>query len=248
MPLPLAMMIPFMGIQSAVMAKSFGENFQFGKRRISALSNEEFNKLTPQTILEQNTRELKSMIPSMEQSVIEMRTFQTFLIKEFIKMLNDSIGAGLGALFGFDANTVFNAPPPPAPTITEPIGGTPTFTEPVEPAPAPTPDPTQFEDEPILPPEQINVKNLSANQKATANPIIWASGRIQPSGSSTGGLNIYTNLEPNSGTPKWSILKTAVSLHDALAMANQWWPISQYYQHRPNGAGTYPKFWILDRS
>jgi len=100
MPLPLAMMIPFMGIQSAVMAKQFGENFQFGKRRISAMSNEEFNATTPLDLLKQNTAEIKAMIPTMEESVSNMRTFQTFLIREFLQTLNDAIKAGFGQLFG----------------------------------------------------------------------------------------------------------------------------------------------------
>ncbi len=136
MPLPLAMMIPFMGIQSAVMAKQFGENFQYGKRRISAMSNEEFNKLTPKMIQDNANAELKAMIPSMEQSVQEMRVFQTFLIKEFLRTLNDAIKAGFGELFGIDASTLTNiehtlhghggghdtdtdtgAPPPPGETI-----------------------------------------------------------------------------------------------------------------------------------
>ncbi len=128
MPLPLAMMIPFMGIQSSVMAKQFGENFQYGKRRISAMSNEEFNKLTPAKLQDNANKELKAMIPSMEQSVIEMRTFQTFLIKEFLQMLNDAIGAGLGKLFGFDETTIFppgdtTAPPTLPPTQKPPTGG-----------------------------------------------------------------------------------------------------------------------------
>ncbi len=101
MPLPLAMMIPFMGIQSAVMAKQFGENFQYGKRRISAMDNKEFNALTPKRLQDNANLELKSMIPSMESAVVEMREFQTFLIREFIKMINDASGAGFGALFGF---------------------------------------------------------------------------------------------------------------------------------------------------
>ncbi len=108
MPLPLAMMIPFMGIQSAVMAKQFGENFQYGKRRISAMSNEEFNKLTPQKIQENANKELKAMIPSMQASVTEMRSFQTFLIREFLLMINDSIRAGIGGIFGFDEKTLSN--------------------------------------------------------------------------------------------------------------------------------------------
>ncbi len=106
MPLPLAMMIPFMGIQSAVMAKQFGENFQYGKRRISAMSNEEFNKLTPQIINEKAAEELKSMIPSMEKSIIDMQDFQTFLIKEFIKMIGDILTAGLGKVLGINESEV----------------------------------------------------------------------------------------------------------------------------------------------
>ncbi len=93
MPLPLAMMIPFMGIQSAVMAKQFGENFQYGKRRISAMSNDEFNKLTPQKIQEQANLELKAMIPSMQQSIIDMNEFQKFVIQQFVKVMQDLIHA-----------------------------------------------------------------------------------------------------------------------------------------------------------
>ncbi len=93
MPLPLAMMIPFMGIQSAVMAKQFGENFQYGKRRISAMSNDEFNKLTPQKIQEQANLELKAMIPSMQQSIVDMNEFQKFVIQQFVKVMEDLIHA-----------------------------------------------------------------------------------------------------------------------------------------------------------
>ncbi len=121
-----------MGIQSAVMAKQFGENFQYGKRRISAMSNEEFNKLTPADLQQRANAELKSMIPSMEQSVVEMRTFQTFLIREFLRTLNDAIKAGFGELFGINDETLTNiehylhghgaghdegAPPPPGETV-----------------------------------------------------------------------------------------------------------------------------------
>ncbi len=96
MPLPLAMMIPFMGAQSAVMAKQFGENFQYGKRRISAMSNEEFNKLTPGILSQRTADELKDMIPSMKQSIVDMHEFQAFVVQEFIQMMKDALAAGLG--------------------------------------------------------------------------------------------------------------------------------------------------------
>ncbi len=109
MPLPLAMMIPFMGIQSAVMAKQFGENFQYGKRRISAMSNEEFNKLTPAMLQERTNNELKAMIPNMKQSIIDMQGFQEFLVKEFVKMIGDILVAGLGKIIGVSDNDVDQA-------------------------------------------------------------------------------------------------------------------------------------------
>ncbi len=100
MPLPLAMMIPFMGIQSMVMAKQFGENFQYGKRRISAMSNEDFNKLTPAKLLSNANDELKSQIPLMKASMEDMRQFQTFIVKEFLLTIRSIIDAGLGKLIG----------------------------------------------------------------------------------------------------------------------------------------------------
>ncbi len=106
MPLPLAMMIPFMGIQSAVMAKQFGENFQYGKRRISAMSNDEFNKLTPKMIQDNANAELKAMIPSMQESITDMRQFQEFMIKEMLRTIGDMLRNGLGFLLGIGQSDV----------------------------------------------------------------------------------------------------------------------------------------------
>ncbi len=100
MPLPLAMMIPFMGIQSAVMMKQAGENWQYGKRRISAMSNEDFNNLTPLKMLNNSNAEVKSMIPSMKQSIIDIRQFQDFIIVEIIELMRRGLETGLGAIFG----------------------------------------------------------------------------------------------------------------------------------------------------
>ncbi len=109
MPLPLAMMIPFMGIQSAVMAKQFGENFQYGKRRISAMSNDEFNKLTPKMIQDNANAELKAMIPSMQDSITDMRHFQEFMIKEMISTIGDLLRSGLGFLLGIPEGQINQA-------------------------------------------------------------------------------------------------------------------------------------------
>ncbi len=86
-PLPLPMMIPFMGIQSAVMAEQFGTMFQYGKRRISAMSNEEFNKLTPKMLQERMTREIEGMIPEMKEQIQAMRPMVELIIKEFAQYI-----------------------------------------------------------------------------------------------------------------------------------------------------------------
>ncbi len=84
LPIPLAMMIPFMGAQSLIIGKQFGEGFQYGKRKISAMTNDEFNKLTPQKIAHDSARELSEMIPEMKASITDMREFQSFIVNELI--------------------------------------------------------------------------------------------------------------------------------------------------------------------
>ncbi len=92
------MMIPFMGAQSLVIGKQFGEGFQYGKRKISAMSNEEFNKVTPAKLAQNNAEELKEMIPEMKSSITDMRSFQSFIVNELIatakQLPNDIFGVG----------------------------------------------------------------------------------------------------------------------------------------------------------
>ncbi len=92
-PLPLPMMIAFMGIQSAVMAEQFGTNFQYGKRRISAMSNEEFNALTPEIMQAQFTAQLKGLVPEMEKQIQSMRPLATAVLAEFGEYLRAAIDA-----------------------------------------------------------------------------------------------------------------------------------------------------------
>lgn len=98
LPIPLAMMIPFMASQSAVMAKSFGENFQYGKRRISAMSNEEFNSLEYKDLLKQQTEAINEMIPELKESIEDTRELQAFVIRELFAILPNFISDSLHAL------------------------------------------------------------------------------------------------------------------------------------------------------
>ncbi len=80
-----------MGSQSAVMMKMAGEQWQYGKRRISAMTNEEFNKMTPLKLFEIETTELKAMIPLMKESMHDMNQLTPMIVQEMIQMFKDFI-------------------------------------------------------------------------------------------------------------------------------------------------------------
>ncbi len=145
------------------MAKQFGENFQYGKRRISAMSNDEFNKLTPKMIQDNANAELKAMIPSMQDSITDMRHFQEFMIKEMIQTIGDLLRSGLGFLLGIPSDQVNQA----IQDIEHFIHGHPDLHRPdsfigppEEPEPEITPPPTQT----ILPPKPPITITMTAEQ------------------------------------------------------------------------------------
>ncbi len=76
--------IAFMGAQSAVMMKMAGENWQYGKRRISAMSNEDFNKMSPVQLYQLETQELQAIIPSIEKSLQSMTPLTATIVTEMI--------------------------------------------------------------------------------------------------------------------------------------------------------------------
>ncbi len=87
LPVPLPMMIPFMGAQSLVIGKMFGEGFQYGKRKISAMSNEEFNKLTFEDMMSNARTELKASIPTMQAALQDMQPMVETVVREFFNYI-----------------------------------------------------------------------------------------------------------------------------------------------------------------
>ncbi len=79
-PLPLPIMVPFMFMQSAAMALGFGSFFQYGKRKISSMSNEEFNALTPEALTAQLLSNVNNMIPSVQQSFKQMEQMNVLIL------------------------------------------------------------------------------------------------------------------------------------------------------------------------
>ncbi len=98
MPFFFPLGIAFMGSQSAVMMKMAGEQWQYGKRRISAMTNEEFNKLTPLKLYEIETSDLRAMIPLMQESMRDMNKLTPIIVTEMIGMFKDFINGIFGAL------------------------------------------------------------------------------------------------------------------------------------------------------
>ncbi len=91
LPVPLPMMIPFMGAQSLVIGKMFGEGFQYGKRHISAMTNEQFNKLTFADMMSNARRDLQQAIPSMKESMNDMDQMVEVIIDKFVGYLEKVI-------------------------------------------------------------------------------------------------------------------------------------------------------------
>ncbi len=131
-PLPLAIMIPFMAAQSFAMGQAFGTSFQYGKRKISSMSNEEFNKYTPLQAHEEIQADIRAMIPSLNKSFQRMESFQIDIINSMvdtIKLGLDELGKWIAGGFGVNPETSTSAitlgegGSSSAPPITEIQGG-----------------------------------------------------------------------------------------------------------------------------
>lgn len=97
-PLPLALMIPFMAYQSLAMGEAFGQGYQYGKRRISSLTNEEFNKLEFKTLSQQVQSDISAGIPAMKSQMSNFATLQSDVIKEllsYVKQFPSDVAQGL---------------------------------------------------------------------------------------------------------------------------------------------------------
>ncbi len=79
--------------QSWIMMYAAGGAWQYGKRRISAMSNEEFNKLLPIDLLKEHTEMLRSAIPTISKSIQDMTPLINTLMTQFGTFVNEAIKA-----------------------------------------------------------------------------------------------------------------------------------------------------------
>ncbi len=98
MPVPLAMMIPFMAAQSMLMGDAFGRSFQYGKRKISAMSNEEFNVYNPKDMISEMTTTYNALIPELSQMIKDSKDFQTFIFAQLLDMPREMLAQLFGAV------------------------------------------------------------------------------------------------------------------------------------------------------
>lgn len=100
--IPNPTMLPFMALQSYFMMLLAGEAWQLGKRKISAMSNEDFNDMDIQEHLESLITRMEKSIPSIEKSIASFTPLAQTLTAEMIKTLPEiakGVGEGIGSIF-----------------------------------------------------------------------------------------------------------------------------------------------------
>jgi len=104
---PNPMMLSFLATQGFAIMYYGGAGWQFGKRKVSGMSNEEVNAMTPNDFLMRLHSETKTMIPTMSQGMQDMTPlvktsmvlFGTYIreaIAAFPKVVEAAIGGGGG--------------------------------------------------------------------------------------------------------------------------------------------------------
>ncbi len=73
--------------QSLAMGEAFGKGFQYGKRKISSMSNEEFNALDFKGLSESLATDYQVLIPSLVQSIQASDKLQSAVIQEMGQLI-----------------------------------------------------------------------------------------------------------------------------------------------------------------
>ncbi len=81
--IPNPQMLAFMPIQSYLMMYFAGAGWQIGKRKISAIPNEEFNKMSANDLLKGFTADLRETIPTLESSMQDITPLVNILVKQY---------------------------------------------------------------------------------------------------------------------------------------------------------------------
>ncbi len=87
-PMPLGIMAPFMGYQSAALAYNFGLNYEFGKRVIKSMSNEKFNKIADDPIMlnELTARHHDVLLKAFINEVPKVDKIQDLILDKMVEL------------------------------------------------------------------------------------------------------------------------------------------------------------------
>ncbi len=89
-----------MAAQSMIMGDSFGKAYQYGKRKISSMSNEEFNKLDTKQLGQEILTDYRNIIPSVSQAIQESNEFQSLIVNQLAQILKDLPADLIGGVTG----------------------------------------------------------------------------------------------------------------------------------------------------
>ncbi len=88
---PNPQMLAFMGAQSFIMMYQAGEGWQYGKRKISAMSNDDFNRLTPERLLQNQAATLRNSLETIKKSMNDMTPMIRTIIQQYGDFLKEII-------------------------------------------------------------------------------------------------------------------------------------------------------------
>ncbi len=90
---PNPMMLSFLATQGFAIMYYGGAGWQFGKRKVSGMSNEEVNAMTPNDFLQKLHGETRTMVPTMAQGMKDMTPLISTTIEQFGSYIREAIKA-----------------------------------------------------------------------------------------------------------------------------------------------------------
>ncbi len=90
---PNPQMLAFMATQSFLMMQMAGAGWQYGKRKISAMKNEEFNALTVNALLQQEVADVRQAIPTIIKSIQDMTPMVGHIVAQYGEFIKEIINA-----------------------------------------------------------------------------------------------------------------------------------------------------------
>lgn len=93
-PFAIPAMAAYMWFQSAATGEGFGMPYQYSKRKISAMSNEEFNMMDGAKIAEISLSDIRAYVDALPEFFLEARRVNVMFLKELTHLWKDAVDFG----------------------------------------------------------------------------------------------------------------------------------------------------------